>query len=96
MREMVRKRLGNYYAKEAVEFLNHVIRDKPLLPFLVPLGLFAWAIERWLVPFSNWVPLAFAVWATIQVLSLLFLFFFSSVFQLLVLMCFFLSFGVER
>ncbi|XP_039143434.1 synaptotagmin-5 isoform X1 [Dioscorea cayenensis subsp. rotundata] len=63
---MVRKRLGNYYAKEAVEFLNHVIRDKPLLPFLVPLGLFAWAIERWLVPFSNWVPLAFAVWATIQ------------------------------
>ncbi|KAJ0962720.1 hypothetical protein J5N97_027842 [Dioscorea zingiberensis] len=63
---MVRKRLGNYYAKEAVEFLNHVIRDKPLLPFLVPLGFFAWAIERWLVPFSNWVPLAFAVWATIQ------------------------------
>ncbi|KAH7658486.1 C2 domain-containing protein [Dioscorea alata] len=63
---MVRRRLGNYYAKEAVEFLNHVIRDKPLLPFLVPLGLFAWAIERWLVPFSNWVPLAFAVWATIQ------------------------------
>lgn len=56
-----------FYAKEAMEFLNHMMKDKPLLPFLIPLGLFAWAIERWLVPFSNWVPLAAAVWATIQV-----------------------------
>lgn len=64
---MVRRRLKRFYAKEAMDFLNHMMKDKPLLPFLIPLGLFAWAIERWLVPFSNWVPLAAAVWATIQV-----------------------------
>ncbi|XP_020592907.1 synaptotagmin-5 [Phalaenopsis equestris] len=63
---MDRRRLKNLYAKEAVEFLNHVIEEKPLLPFLIPLGFFAWAIERWLVPFSNWIPMAFAVWATIE------------------------------
>ncbi|ONK81485.1 uncharacterized protein A4U43_C01F29630 [Asparagus officinalis] len=63
---MVTKRLRKLYAKDAKKFLNHVIEDKPLLPFLIPLGFFAWAIERWLVPFSNWVPLAFAVWATIE------------------------------
>lgn len=49
-----------------MELLNQMMRDKPLLPFLIPLGLFAWAVERWLVPFSNWVPLAAAVWVTIQ------------------------------
>lgn len=64
---MGRKRQSKLFAKEAVEFLNHVIEEKPLLPFLVPLGFLAWAIERWLVPFSNWIPLAFAVWATIEV-----------------------------
>lgn len=64
--EMERKRLRNLYAKEAVEFLNHVIEEKPLLPFLIPLGFFAWVIERWLVPFSNWIPMAFAVWTTIE------------------------------
>ncbi|XP_072999935.1 uncharacterized protein [Typha latifolia] len=63
---MARKRLKRFYAKEAMEFLNHVMEDKPLLPFLIPLVLFAWAVERWLVPFSNWVPLIAAVWATIQ------------------------------
>ncbi|KAK1301656.1 hypothetical protein QJS10_CPB12g00356 [Acorus calamus] len=64
---MVRKRfLREFCAKEAVEFFNHVVEGKPMLPFLVPLVLLAWAIERWLVPFSNWVPLIVAVWATIQ------------------------------
>ncbi|XXG83764.1 hypothetical protein AAC387_Pa10g1447 [Persea americana] len=63
---MPRKRLRNLYTEEAVEFFNHVVDDKPLLPFLIPLVFVAWAIERWLVPFSNWVPLVVAVWATIQ------------------------------
>uniref|UniRef100_A0A1D1Z976 Ras GTPase-activating protein 4 n=1 Tax=Anthurium amnicola TaxID=1678845 RepID=A0A1D1Z976_9ARAE len=63
---MVRKTLRGFYTKEAVEFFGHVMRDKPLLPFLVPLVALAWAVERWVVPFSNWVPLAVAVWATIQ------------------------------
>ncbi|RRT44155.1 hypothetical protein B296_00052477 [Ensete ventricosum] len=65
---MVKRRWTGFQAKEAaMELLNQMMRDKPLLPFLIPLGLFAWAVERWLVPFSNWVPLAAAVWATIQV-----------------------------
>ncbi|RWW06423.1 hypothetical protein GW17_00030250 [Ensete ventricosum] len=64
---MVKRRWTGFQAKEAaMELLNQMMRDKPLLPFLIPLGLFAWAVERWLVPFSNWVPLAAAVWATIQ------------------------------
>lgn len=64
---MPRKRLRDLYTEEAVEFFNHVVDDKPLLPFLIPLVFVAWAVERWLVPFSNWVPLVVAVWATIQV-----------------------------
>ncbi|KAF3328924.1 extended synaptotagmin-1 isoform X1 [Carex littledalei] len=52
-------------AKEVVSLINQVIYDRPLVPFLIPLFLFAWALERWLVPFSNWVPLAASVWATI-------------------------------
>ncbi|CAL9059145.1 uncharacterized protein LOC135651753 isoform X1 [Musa acuminata AAA Group] len=64
---MVKRRWTGFQAKEAaMELLNQMMRDKPLLPFLIPLGLFAWAVERWLVPFSNWVPLAAAVWVTIQ------------------------------
>ncbi|KAG6512381.1 hypothetical protein ZIOFF_030492 [Zingiber officinale] len=63
---MGRKRWKGFQAEAAVELLNKVMQDKPLLPFLIPLFLFAWAVERWLVPFSNWVPLAAAVWATIQ------------------------------
>ena len=61
------ERLKKLNAKEALEFLNQVMVEQPLLPFLIPLGLFAWFVERWVVPFSNWVPLATAVWATIQV-----------------------------
>ncbi|XP_042388776.1 extended synaptotagmin-1-like isoform X2 [Zingiber officinale] len=64
---MARRIWKRFQAKEAsVELPNQLIQDKPLLPFLILLFLFAWAVERWLVPFSNWVPLAAAVWATIQ------------------------------
>ncbi|KQK02519.1 extended synaptotagmin-1 [Brachypodium distachyon] len=63
---MAKKRLKKLHAKDALEFFNHVMVEQPLLPFLIPLGLFAWFLERWVVPFSNWVPLAAAVWATIQ------------------------------
>ncbi|XP_074572808.1 tricalbin-1-like [Curcuma longa] len=64
---MARRIWKRFQAKEAaVELLNQLMQDKPLLPLLIPLFLFAWAVERWLVPFSNWVPLAAAVWATIQ------------------------------
>ncbi|XP_062192177.1 synaptotagmin-4-like [Phragmites australis] len=60
------KKLKELYGKDAREFFNQVMVEQPLLPFLIPLGLFVWFVERWVVPFSNWVPLAAAVWATIQ------------------------------
>ncbi|XP_068643741.1 synaptotagmin-2-like [Aristolochia californica] len=63
---MPRKRLRDFYSKEAVGFLNHVMKDRPSLPFILPLVFVAWALERWLVRFSNWVPLAVAIWAMIQ------------------------------
>jgi hypothetical protein len=38
------------HAKEALEyFFNQVMVEQPLLPFLIPLGLFAWFLERWVV-----------------------------------------------
>ncbi|KAF2948221.1 synaptotagmin-5 isoform X1 [Oryza sativa Japonica Group] len=63
---MAKKKLKKLHAKDALEFFNQVMVEQPLLPFLVPLVLFAWFVERWVVPFSNWVPLLAAVWATIQ------------------------------
>lgn len=65
--EMPIKRLADLCGREAVEFMNHVLKENPLLPFLLPLVVVAWALERWLVRFSNWVPLAVAVRAMIQV-----------------------------
>ena len=55
---------------EVVEFVNRIIQEMPLIPFLIPLILIAWAIERWVFTFTNWVPLIVAVWATRQVISL--------------------------
>ncbi|KAL3512244.1 hypothetical protein ACH5RR_024961 [Cinchona calisaya] len=56
----------NSAIKEATEFLNQLVMDKPLLPFVFPVLLVVWAIEKWFFSLSNWVPLAVAVWATIQ------------------------------
>lgn len=66
-KNMPRRRLREFYRREAVEFWSHVVEERPLLPFLIPLVILAWALERWIVHFSNWVPLAVAVWAMIQV-----------------------------
>lgn len=68
---MAKRRMKKLHAKDALEFFNQVMVEQPLLPFLIPLGLFAWFVERWVVPFSNWVPLVAAVWATIQVVIVL-------------------------
>ncbi|XP_015882982.2 synaptotagmin-4 [Ziziphus jujuba] len=59
-----RKRRG--FIEDAMEFFNYVMEEKPFLPYYIPLVLLAWAIERWVFSFSNWVPLVVAVWATIQ------------------------------
>jgi len=65
-RGMTRK-LKDICSREAYEIWNYITTDKPVLPFLIPVVLFAWILERWVVPFSNWVPLCVTVWATIQV-----------------------------
>lgn len=48
------------------EFLNQLLVDKPLLPFVIPFLLIVWCIEKWFFSLSNWVPLVVAVWVTIQ------------------------------
>lgn len=49
------------------EFLNQLLVDKPLLPFVIPFLLIVWCIEKWFFSLSNWVPLVVAVWVTVQV-----------------------------
>lgn len=51
---------------EVVEFVKRIIQEMPLIPFLIPLILIVWAIERWVFSVTNWVPLIVAVWATRQ------------------------------
>ena len=73
---MSRRKKRSFDLNEAVEFLNHLLVDKSLLPFIIPLVLVGWAIENWIFSFSNWVPLVVAIWATIQVIYLSYQFFF--------------------
>ncbi|KAK4844374.1 hypothetical protein QYF36_019394 [Acer negundo] len=61
-----KKKAAALYVEQVVEFMNHLKEEKPLLPLLIPLILLLWAVERCFFSFSNWVPLAIAVWATIQ------------------------------
>uniref|UniRef100_A0A9I9CDU6 Synaptotagmin-5-like n=1 Tax=Cucumis melo TaxID=3656 RepID=A0A9I9CDU6_CUCME len=63
-----RKR-GFFNGEGVMEFFHHLMAEKPLLRFLIPLVLIAWSIERWVFSLSNWVPLAVAVWATLQKLD---------------------------
>ncbi|GAU22711.1 hypothetical protein TSUD_138350 [Trifolium subterraneum] len=50
----------------AMDFFNYLLQEKPKIPFFIPFILIAFAIEKWVFSFSTWVPLALAVWATIQ------------------------------
>ncbi|XP_034673142.1 synaptotagmin-5 isoform X2 [Vitis riparia] len=63
---MVGRKRRVFNVSEAIEFLNQLLVDNPLLPFLIPVVLVVWAVERWIFSLSNWVPLVVAVWATIQ------------------------------
>lgn len=66
----VKKRAFSINIEEAaVDFFNHLLQEKPRIPVFIPLILIAWAIERWVFSASTWVPLALAVWTTIQVLT---------------------------
>lgn len=60
-----------FNVEETVEFLRHAALGKPFLPYLVPLFFLAWGFDKWVFSFSNWIPLAIAVWATLQVIILL-------------------------
>lgn len=71
-----RKKKAALHVEEVVEFLKHLLEEKPLLPFVIPLILILWIIERWFFSFSYWVPLAIAVWATLQASLLYFSFVF--------------------
>ncbi|CAI8594875.1 unnamed protein product [Vicia faba] len=50
----------------AVDFFNYLLQEKPKISFFIPFILIALVIEKWVFSFSTWVPLALAVWATIQ------------------------------
>ncbi|KAJ7970373.1 putative Synaptotagmin [Quillaja saponaria] len=63
---MAKKKNFGFSVEEALHFFKHLRVEKPLIPILIPLVLIGWAIERWVFSFSNWVPLAVAVWASTQ------------------------------
>lgn len=64
-----KKRVFSVDIEEAiVDFFNYLLQEKPKISFFIPLILIAWVIEKWVMSFSSWLPLALAVWATIQVL----------------------------
>ncbi|KAI8542902.1 hypothetical protein RHMOL_Rhmol08G0175700 [Rhododendron molle] len=63
---MSERKKGNFVLNEALEFLNHLLVENPVVPFVIPLILVGWVIEKWIISFTNWVPLLVAVWATIQ------------------------------
>lgn len=64
---MGRSKKKLFDAKGAAEAWHKLVEQQPLLPFVLPLLMFLWAVEKWFFSLSNWVLLAFAVWATIQV-----------------------------
>ncbi|XP_052179915.1 synaptotagmin-5 [Diospyros lotus] len=63
---MSRRKRRNFDLTQAVEFLNHLLAEKPLFPFLIPVLFIGWAIEKWVFSLSTWVPLVVAVWAAVQ------------------------------
>ncbi|KAK8657117.1 hypothetical protein V6N13_035374 [Hibiscus sabdariffa] len=62
-----RKKTSLMNVDGVVDFFNNVMVEKKLyLPFLIPLILMFWALEKWIFSLTNWVPLVLAVWVTIQ------------------------------
>lgn len=54
-------------AHEVKELWDHLLLEKPVLPYLIPVFILAWILERWIISFSNWVPVFVTVWASLQV-----------------------------
>ncbi|XP_015966672.1 synaptotagmin-5 [Arachis duranensis] len=66
---MSRKKRGLLFNIEEVAvdfFFNHLLKEKPSIPFFIPLLLVAWAIEKWMFSFSTWVPILLVMWIAIQ------------------------------
>ncbi|XP_016497884.1 uncharacterized protein LOC107816669 [Nicotiana tabacum] len=61
-----KKRASSLDVRQAMDFLNQLLADKPILPFVIPIFLVVWVIEKWIFSLTNWVPLAVAVWAVFQ------------------------------
>ncbi|XP_021736336.1 synaptotagmin-5-like isoform X2 [Chenopodium quinoa] len=62
-----KKKLSFSFNIEVVmEFLKKIAIDKPVYLVFVPLISVIWAFEKWVFSISTWVPLAIAVWATLQ------------------------------
>jgi len=52
-------------AKEAQQLWNKLVHDKLVLPYLILVFFLAWILERWIIPFSNWILVFVTVWATL-------------------------------
>ena len=64
---MAKRKLVDGAVTEAKELWEHLLKEKPVLPYLIPVFLLAWFLERWIISFSNWVPVFVTVWASLQV-----------------------------
>jgi hypothetical protein len=58
-------------AKEAQQLWNKLVHDKLVLPYLILVFFLAWILERWIIPFSNWIHIFVIVWATLQVATII-------------------------
>jgi len=58
-------------AKEAQQLWNKLVHDKLVLPYLILMFFLAWILERWIIPFSNWIHIFVIVWATLQVATII-------------------------
>ncbi|CAI0400950.1 unnamed protein product [Linum tenue] len=67
MAKRMMRRVAGMNIEQVAEVFNALYEEKkPFSPFLIPLLLFLWCIERWVFALSNWVPLGVAVWALLQ------------------------------
>jgi hypothetical protein len=63
---MVRGTVGGA-AREAQHMWSQLVHEKSVLPYLIPVFVLAWLLERWVIPLSSWIPLIISVWAALQV-----------------------------
>lgn len=52
---------------EGQEFYSNLVAEKPALPYLIPICVVAWILERYVTSLSNWVPLLVTIWGMLQV-----------------------------